>query len=107
MPSSVSREAQNLASWAATQPEKAPDQPPAQRELAMLAQAMGQLAPSNARTTTIIQQSMSAQDPQTQMQFVDRITKDLDHITDPHLLVLVIRATGVRLHTLQQQAALS
>ena len=107
MPSSVSREAQNLAPWAVTQPDQAPDQPPAQRELAMLAQAMGQLAPSNARTTTIIQQSVAAQDPQTQMQFVDRITKDLDHITDPHLLVLAVRATSARLHILQQQAALS
>ena len=107
MPSSVSREASNLAVWATSQPVKEPDQPAAQNELAVLAQAMGQLAPSNARTTTIIQQSMNAQDPQTQMQFVDRITKDLDHITDPHLLVLVIRATSARLRTLQQQAALS
>ena len=107
MPSSVSREAQSLATWAAAQPSEAPDQPPAQSELAALAQAMGQLAPSNARTTTIIQQSMAAQDPQTQMQFLDRITTDLGRITDPHLLVLVIRATSARLRTLQQQAALS
>ena len=47
MPSSVSREAQNLALWAAGQAERAPEQPPAQNELTMLAQAMGQLAPPN------------------------------------------------------------
>ena len=108
MPSSVSREAQTLASWAASHPAqpKAPEQPPAQA-MAMLAQAMGQLSLSNARTTTIIQQSMAAQEqqePHTQMQFVDRITTDLGRLTDPHLLVLVIRATSARLRTLQQAA---
>ena len=96
MPSSVSREAQNLALWAAGQAERAPEQPPAQNELTMLAQAMGQLAPPNARTTTVIQQSVAVQDPQTQMQFVDRISTDL--------VVLVIRATSARLRTLKEAA---
>ena len=112
MPSSVSREAQALERWAAShaaQP-KAPEQRPAQAmapDLAMLTQALGQLAPSNARTTTIIQQSMAAQEqqePHTEMQFVDRVTTDLDRLTDPNLLVLVIKATRDRLRTLQQAA---
>ena len=110
MPSSVSREGQALERWAAShaaQP-KAPEPSQAMApDLAMLAQALGQLAPSNARTTTIIQQSMAAQEqqePHTQMQFVDRITTDLGRLTDPHLLVQAIRATSARLRTLQQAA---
>ena len=49
-------------------------------------------------------ESVASQDPQAQMQLVDRITTDLGKITDPHLLVLVIRATSARLRTLQQAA---
>ena len=93
-----------MAAWAANQPAEPPEQPPAHSDLATLAQAVGRLAPANARTTTIIQQSVAEQDPQTQMQYVDRISTDLGHITDPHLLVLVIRATSARLRTLQQAA---
>ena len=57
---------------------------------------MEQLAPPNSRTTTVIQQSVAVQEPQTQMQFVDRISTDL--------VVLVIRATSARLCALQQAA---